>query len=102
MIQERVACRAYRFVLVGIATLLLSLTLLPMVDWFGGGGKGKGYQLAMTVLAIIGMGMFSVLLCQRPRTRSPLQFDAPDMKNDFKDVWKKSSQWVRIAAIDLM
>ncbi len=44
------------------------LTLLPMVDWFGG-DKPKGYQLAMTVLAIIGMGMFSVLLCQRPRTR---------------------------------
>ncbi|SUH11031.1 symporter [Salmonella enterica subsp. enterica] len=44
--------------LVGIATLLLSLTLLPMVDWFGGGDKAKGYQLAMTVLAIIGMVCF--------------------------------------------
>lgn len=29
--QERVACQSYRFVMVGIATLLLSLTLLPMV-----------------------------------------------------------------------
>lgn len=56
--QERVACQSYRFVMVGIATLLLSLTLLPMVDLFGGGDKAKGYQLAMTVLAIIGMCMF--------------------------------------------
>lgn len=41
--KGRVACQVYRFVLVGIATLLLSLTLLPMVDWFGGGDKAKGY-----------------------------------------------------------
>ena len=36
--KERVACQSYRFVMVGIATLLLSLTLLPMADWFGGLG----------------------------------------------------------------
>jgi Na+/melibiose symporter-like transporter len=52
-----VACQSYRFVLVGIATLLLSLTLLPMADWFGG-DKAKGYQMAMTVLALIGTCMF--------------------------------------------
>ena len=39
--QERVACQSYRFVMVGIATLLLSLTLLPMADWFGGEDKAK-------------------------------------------------------------
>ncbi|MDR8464264.1 MFS transporter, partial [Acinetobacter baumannii] len=42
--KERVACQSYRFVMVGIATLLLSLTLLPMADWFGGADKAKGYQ----------------------------------------------------------
>ncbi len=56
--KERVACQSYRFVMVGIATLLLSLTLLPMVDYFGGGDKAKGYQIAMTILALIGMCMF--------------------------------------------
>lgn len=56
--KERVACQSYRFVMVGIATLLLSLTLLPMADWFGGADKAKGYQMAMTVLAFIGMCMF--------------------------------------------
>ena len=39
--KERVACQSYRFVMVGIATLLLSLTLLPMADWFGGEDKAK-------------------------------------------------------------
>ncbi|MDP0983859.1 MFS transporter, partial [Klebsiella variicola] len=41
--KERVACQSYRFVRVGIATLLLSLTLLPMADWFGGADNAKGY-----------------------------------------------------------
>ena len=52
--KERVACQAYRFVMVGIATLILSLSLLPMVDWFGGGDKAKGYQMAMGILAVLG------------------------------------------------
>ncbi|WP_313159249.1 MFS transporter, partial [Mixta calida] len=37
--HERVSCQSYRFVMVGIATLILSLTLLPMTEWFGGGDK---------------------------------------------------------------
>ncbi|EDW1154239.1 MFS transporter, partial [Salmonella enterica subsp. enterica] len=98
--KERVACQAYRFVLVGIATLLLSLTLLPMVDWFGGGDKAKGYQLAMTVLAIIGMGMFLFCFASvRERVRPAIPTH-DDMKNDFKDVWK-NDQWVRILLLTL-
>ena len=71
--KERVACQSYRFVMVGIATLLLSLTLLPMAEWFGGEDKAKGYQMAMTVLAL---------------------------KKDMKDVWK-NDQWVRILLLTL-
>ena len=72
--KERVACQSYRFVMVGIATLLLSLTLLPMADWFGGDNKAKGYQMAMTVLALIGTCMF--LFCfatVRERVRPAVQ-----------------------------
>jgi Na+/melibiose symporter-like transporter len=48
------------------------ITLLPMADWFGGEDKAKGYQMAMTVLALIGMCMF--LFCfatvrERPSCR---------------------------------
>ncbi|MGO0764905.1 MFS transporter, partial [Citrobacter freundii] len=93
--QERVACQSYRFVLVGIATLLLSLTLLPMADWFGGEDKAKGYQMAMAVLAFIGMCMF--LFCfatVRERVRPAVPTN-DDLKADLKDVWK-NDQWVKI------
>ncbi|WP_313118837.1 MFS transporter, partial [Pantoea septica] len=92
---ERVSCQSYRFVMVGIATLILSLSLLPMAEWFGGDDKARGYQLAMSVLALIGLGMF--LFCfatvrERIRPAVPTH-DA--LKRDLRDVWK-NDQWVRI------
>lgn len=98
--KERVACQSYRFVLVGIATLLLSLTLLPMADWFGGEDKAKGYQMAMAVLAFIGMCMF--LFCfatVRERVRPAVPTN-DDLKADLKDVWK-NDQWVKILLLTL-
>ncbi|MNG93066.1 Inner membrane symporter YicJ [compost metagenome] len=93
--QERVSCQSYRFIMVGIATLILSLTLLPMAEWFGGADKAKGYQMSMGVMALIALAMF--LFCfatvkERIRPAVPTH-DA--LKADLKDVWK-NDQWVRI------
>ncbi|WP_433977505.1 glycoside-pentoside-hexuronide (GPH):cation symporter [Erwinia sp. E_sp_B01_9] len=92
---ERVSCQSYRFVMVGIATLILSLTLLPMAEWFGGENKARGYQMAMSVLAFIGLCMF--LFCfatVRERIR-PAVPSNDDIKANLKEVWK-NDQWVRI------
>jgi len=92
---ERVSCQSYRFVMVGIATLILSLSLLPMAEWFGGDNKARGYQMAMSVLALIGLVMF--LFCfatVRERIR-PATPSNDDLKQDLRDVWK-NDQWVRI------
>jgi sugar (glycoside-pentoside-hexuronide) transporter len=93
--HERVSCQSYRFVMVGVATLILSLSLLPLVDWFGQGDKARGYQMAMSVLALIGFFMF--LFCfatVRERIR-PAVPNNDDLKNDLRDVWK-NDQWVRM------
>ena len=73
---------------------------LPMADWFGGDDKAKGYQMAMTVLALIGTCMF--LFCfatVRERVRPAVQTH-DELKNDLKDVWK-NDQWVRILLLTL-
>ncbi len=97
---ERVACQSYRFVMVGLATLLLTLSLLPMVEWFGEGDKAKGYQMAMMVLAFIGMCMFLFCFANvRERVR-PAVPSRDALKADLRDVWK-NDQWVRILLLTL-
>lgn len=98
--HERVACQSYRFFMVGIATLILSSTLLPMADWFGGADKAKGYQMSMGVMAIIALFMF--LFCfatVRERIRPAVQTN-DDLKKDLKDVWK-NDQWIKILLLTL-
>ncbi|KEA53172.1 permease [Mangrovibacter sp. MFB070] len=98
--HERVSCQSYRFVMVGIATLILSLSLLPLAEWYGGADKAKGYQMAMGTLAIIALFMF--LYCfstVRERIRPAVPTN-DDLKSDLRDVWK-NDQWVRILLLTL-
>ncbi|MBT0720465.1 MFS transporter [Rosenbergiella collisarenosi] len=93
--HERVACQSYRFVMVGIATLILSSTLLPMADFFGGGDKALGYQLSMGVMALIALGMFLFCFAFVRERIQPAVPSTHALKADLRDVWK-NDQWVRI------
>lgn len=93
--KERVSCQSYRFIMVGIATLILSSTLLPMADWFGGEDKAKGYQTAMGVLALIGLFMFLFCFATVRERIKPAVPSNDALKQDLRDVWK-NDQWVRI------
>lgn len=93
--HERVACQSYRFFMVGIATLILSSTLLPMADWFGGADKAKGYQMSMGVMAIIALFMFLFCFSTVKERIRPAVPSKHALKADMKDVWK-NDQWVRI------
>ncbi|NDL61267.1 glycoside-pentoside-hexuronide (GPH):cation symporter [Acerihabitans arboris] len=93
--QERVSCQSWRFILVGVATLIISLTLLPMVDWFGGGNRAKGFQWAMTVLSIIGCLMFLFCFATVRERVKPAVPTNDALKADLRDIWK-NDQWVRI------
>lgn len=92
---ERVSCQSYRFVMVGVATLILSLSLLPLAEWFGGEDKARGYQMAMSVLAFIGLCMFLFCFATVRERIKPAVPTNDAMKADLKDVWK-NDQWIRI------
>jgi len=98
--HERVACQSYRFFMVGIATLILSSTLLPMADWFGGADKAKGYQMSMGVMAIIALFMFLFCFATVHERIRPAVQSNDELKKDLKDVWK-NDQWVRILLLTL-
>lgn len=93
--EDRVSCQSYRFVLAGFATLIVSLTLLPMVDWIGGGDKAKGFQYAMMILSIIALFMFLFAFANIKERIIPVVNTNDNIKNDLRDVWK-NDQWVRI------
>lgn len=93
--QERVSCQSWRFILVGVATLIISLTLLPMVDWFGGGNRARGFQWAMTVLSLIGCLMFLFCFATVRERIKPATPTNDALKADLRDIWK-NDQWVRI------
>ncbi|WP_147195267.1 glycoside-pentoside-hexuronide (GPH):cation symporter [Pantoea sp. CCBC3-3-1] len=92
---ERVSCQSYRFVMVGVATLILSLSLLPLAEWFGGEDRARGYQMAMSVLAFIGLCMFLFCFATVRERIHPAVPSNSDLKSDLRDVWK-NDQWVRI------
>ncbi len=103
--QERVSCQSYRFVMVGVATLILSMTLLPMADWFGSEAfgvesKARGYQMAMGVLALIALVMFLFCFANVRERIKPAVATNDALKADLKDVWK-NDQWVRILLLTL-
>ncbi|MDN3524444.1 MFS transporter [Halomonas sabkhae] len=56
--RERVSFQSWRFILVGVAYLILNSGLMPMVEWIGGGDEALGFQYSMTIMSVIGVAMF--------------------------------------------
>ncbi|MBL0865551.1 MFS transporter [Pectobacterium carotovorum] len=98
--HERVSCQSYRFIMVGIATLILSSTLLPMAEWFGGEDKARGYQMSMGVMAVIALFMFLFCFATVQERIKPAIPTNDALKADLRDVWK-NDQWPRILLLTL-
>lgn len=93
--DDRVSCQSFRFMGVGVATLILTLTLLPMVEWLGGGDQAKGYQQAVIILTIVGFVLF--MLCfslVKERVRPVIDKNESFVK-DLKDILK-NDQWLKL------
>ncbi|CAK7192339.1 Inner membrane symporter YicJ [Commensalibacter sp. Nvir] len=56
--QERVSCQQYRFVGAGLASLFCTLTLLPLVAYFGNGNKQVGFFWVILIFAVMSVIMF--------------------------------------------
>lgn len=56
--QERVSCQQFRFMGAGFASLFCTLTLLPMVAFFGNGNRQMGFFWVITIFAVISLFLF--------------------------------------------
>lgn len=56
--QERVSCQQFRFMGAGLASLFCTLTLLPLVAFFGNGNRQIGFFWVITIFAVISLFLF--------------------------------------------
>ncbi len=48
--KERMGCLSWRFFLNGLATLIISSSILPLTDWLGNGDRASGFQMTMMIM----------------------------------------------------
>ncbi len=86
--NERVSIQSYRFVFAMGGGLIVTLFMLPLVEYFGQGDDALGYQRAMILMSIIGMVLF--LLCflgTRERVKPSNEVAVP-YTEQLKALWK--------------
>jgi GPH family glycoside/pentoside/hexuronide:cation symporter len=57
---ERASIQSWRFALAMMGGALVAASIWPMIDYFGGGDKEKGFQMAMIVLSSVAVLCFIV------------------------------------------
>ncbi|RJS93018.1 MFS transporter [Salinisphaera sp. Q1T1-3] len=96
--QERVSCQSYRFVMVGIVYIFLTTCVLPLTKFFGGGDDATGFQITMTGVSVIALGMF--LFCFA-NTRERIVPTHDNRRSFFASLASvaRNRQWLIILAI---
>lgn len=97
--QDRVSCQSFRFMGVGVATLVLTLSLLPLVQLLGHGNQAVGYQRGVAILTGIGLVLF--ILCfslVRERVVPVIPKNNDSFWQDIKDILK-NDQWLKLLLV---
>ncbi|WP_423821100.1 MFS transporter [Salinisphaera sp. SPP-AMP-43] len=96
--QERVSCQSYRFVMVGIVYIFLTTCVLPLTQFFGGGDDATGFQITMTGVSVIALGMFMFCFANVRERIVPTQEQRRSFKASLATV-ARNRQWLIILAI---
>lgn len=97
--EDRVSCQSFRFMGVGVATLILTTSLLPLVEVLGNGNQAEGYQRAVALLTIVGLVLF--ILCfslVKERVVQPASAKNSKLSDDIKAIFK-NEQWVKLLLV---
>ncbi|MCI4070128.1 MFS transporter [Dickeya dianthicola] len=98
--KERMGCLSWRFFLNGLATLIISSTILPLTDWLGDGNRASGFQLTMIIMG--GAATLMFLFCFssiKERVVSVKSNDA--LMRDLKDI-ARNDQWLLMITITFL
>ncbi|WP_312951828.1 glycoside-pentoside-hexuronide (GPH):cation symporter [Superficieibacter sp.] len=98
--KERMGCLSWRFFLNGLATLIISSSILPLTDWLGNGDRASGFQLTMMIMGAAGTLMF--LFCFASIKERVISVKSNDsLLRDLKDI-VKNDQWLLMISITFL
>jgi len=98
--KERLGCLSWRFFLNGLATLIVSSSILPLTDWLGNGNRASGFQLTMVIMGCAATLMFLFCFASIKERVVSIKSDDSLMK-DLKDI-AKNDQWLLMITITFL
>ncbi|CAM8679444.1 MULTISPECIES: glycoside-pentoside-hexuronide (GPH):cation symporter [Leclercia] len=98
--KERLGCLSWRFFLNGLATLIVSSSILPLTDWLGRGNRAFGFQMTMMIMG--GAATLMFLFCFSSIKERVVSIKANDsLRKDLKDIIK-NDQWLLMITITFL
>ncbi|MGC0879066.1 MFS transporter [Pantoea agglomerans] len=98
--KERMGCLSWRFFLNGLATLIVSSSILPLTDWLGDGNRASGFQLTMMIMG--GAATLMFLFCFFSIKERVVSIKANEtLIKDLKDIIK-NDQWILMISITFL
>ncbi|MGC0983605.1 MFS transporter [Pantoea agglomerans] len=98
--KERMGCLSWRFFLNGLATLIVSSSILPLTDWLGDGNRASGFQLTMIIMG--GAATLMFLFCFSSIKERVVSIKANEtLRKDLKDIIK-NDQWILMISITFL
>lgn len=98
---ERVSLSSYKFVAAYSAGIFVQALLIPMVEKLGQGNEARGYQLAMGIIAIMGVTSLLVAFFTTRERVLPDPEAKKTLKTDFADLFS-NRPWVVLFAISII
>ncbi|MBW4197930.1 MFS transporter [Enterobacter cloacae subsp. cloacae] len=98
--KERLGCLSWRFFLNGLATLIVSSSILPLTDWLGDGDRASGFQLTMLIMG--GAATLMFLFCFSSIKERVVSIKTNDtLRKDLNDIIK-NDQWLLMITITFL
>jgi glycoside/pentoside/hexuronide:cation symporter, GPH family len=99
--KERVSLQSYRFVLASAGGLMVSGLTLPLVNLLGNGDDAKGYQLAITLMSVLGIGMFVICFANTRERVKAVTEKGSSFFGDLKNLLR-NDQWLLLSILTFL
>jgi len=99
--QERVSLQSYRFVLASAGGLMVTGLTLPLVDILGDGDNARGYQYAIALMSVLGIGMFVICFANTRERVKAVTESSSSFFGDLKGLWR-NDQWLLLSILTFL